>query len=119
MSHVQVWKKMLLQRKSTLDWKRPMDNKTLEVMFRGEAVPLEEREGMLLRKGFGPDVGIILEYRPTYKRMIKAVEGHKFLDIGANIGLFSVRAMENGALGGVCYEPEPEVRRVLKANVEK
>jgi len=92
---------------------------TDSVLFRGEAIPLEEREGILIRKDFGPDVGIILEYRPTYRRMIHAVKGHKFLDIGANLGLFSVRAMENGAVGGVCYEPEPEVRRLLRANIEK
>jgi FkbM family methyltransferase len=79
---------------------------------------LEKYEGIYVRKGVGPDVGVIKEYKPTYRRMIQAVEGHRFLDIGANIGMFTVRAMENGATGGVCYEPEAGAIEVLKKNIE-
>jgi FkbM family methyltransferase len=81
-------------------------------------VKLEKYEGIWVRKGVGPDIGVILEYKPTYRRMISAVEGHRFLDIGANIGMFTVRAMENGATGGVCYEPEVEAAKVLAKNIE-
>ena len=80
---------------------------------------LIKHDGIYVRKGVGPDVGVILEYKPTYKRMIHAVEGHRFLDIGANIGMFTVRAMENGATGGVCYEPEVEAAKVLAKNIER
>lgn len=80
---------------------------------------MEKYEGIYVRKGVGPDVGVIKEYKPTYKRMISWVAGHRFLDIGANIGMFTVRAMENGAAGGVCYEPEPEAAKVLAKNCEK
>lgn len=75
--------------------------------------------GLLVRRGHAPDVGVIKEYPPTYRRMIHAVAGHRFMDCGANIGVFAVRALEHGAASGVCYEPEPGALTVLRANVAR
>jgi FkbM family methyltransferase len=82
-------------------------------------VPLDKLEGVLVRRDFGPDVSVLKEYRVTYSRMIDACAGHRFLDVGAHIGMFTVNAMAHGATGGTCYEPEPGSASVLRENVKQ
>jgi FkbM family methyltransferase len=77
---------------------------------------LVEFHRVLVRDGT-PDIGVVKEYPVTYKKMIHHVAGHIFLDIGANIGMFSVNAMLNGATGGVCVEPELDAIAVLEQNM--
>jgi FkbM family methyltransferase len=40
----------------------------------------------------------------------------RVLDIGANIGTFSLRALAAGASSVICYEPDPDNIEVFKAN---
>jgi len=82
-------------------------------------VRLVRQDGVLVRQGFGPDLSVIKEYPVTYRRMIDRVRGHHVLDIGANIGVFAVRAMEHGATRTTCYEPEPGAVSVLQANIKQ
>jgi FkbM family methyltransferase len=83
------------------------------------SVPLDMVEDVLVRRGFGPDMSTLKEWTPTYKRMEHEIRGHKVLDIGANIGVFSVRAMLLGAKEVVAVEPESGAASVLRLNLHR
>ena len=68
---------------------------------------------------FKSDRYILEEYKGTYKRMIDLVRGHHIVDIGAHIGLFTVKAMLAGAHSSVCFEPERGAFGVLQQNVKR
>lgn len=54
----------------------------------------------------------------TYQLVRPQVAGGVVLDIGANVGAFSVLAAKNGARRVVAYEPHPVTYSVLTANVK-
>jgi FkbM family methyltransferase len=78
--------------------------------------PLIQREGVFIREGFGPDESTLNEWRPVYQRLTAELKGHRILDIGANIGMFTAKAKLNGAIYSVAVEPEPGARSVLIHN---
>lgn len=58
------------------------------------------------------------EYNPdeTEKILELAVPGKLCLDIGANLGAISM-ALESNGFSTVCFEPQPEIYKLLRANV--
>lgn len=46
----------------------------------------------------------------------RAIEGGRFVDIGANIGSFAIHALKNGFDDAVAIEPDPTNFRLLRAN---
>lgn len=82
------------------------------------SLELLESHNIYVRPGHSPDVGVIKEWSVTYKRMAHAIKGHRVLDIGANIGMFSRFALANhGASFCTAYEPHPPTADVCKANL--
>lgn len=55
--------------------------------------------------------------RTPYEPHFRVEEGDVVLDLGANIGMFSLTAMERGASRVVGLEPHPEVHQALAANL--
>ena len=51
----------------------------------------------------------------VFRNLIK--EHKNFVDIGANVGLFSSIAAENG-LHVTSFEPHPKIREILKSNLD-
>lgn len=81
------------------------------------SVPLVDYEGVFVRDGWGPDIGVMKEWPPVYKCAESRIAGHTVLDIGANIGMFSRKAIQLGAMSAACYEPEPGAFSVLSENM--
>ncbi|HEY9062654.1 MAG TPA: FkbM family methyltransferase [Pseudobacteroides sp.] len=63
---------------------------------------------------------ILLEYEEYFKYGITVKEGDTVLDIGANIGLFSLAVYDRckGNVRIFIYEPIPEIYKMLKQNIE-
>ena len=57
------------------------------------------------------------EYGWFLKSLKESQKGHVFVDVGANVGGFSVRACKMGARV-VAVEPDPDNYRILKLNLE-
>lgn len=74
-------------------------------------------DGVLVREGHGPDIGVLKEWGPAYRVLESRIAGHVVLDVGANIGMFSTKALALGAVQCHAYEPEPGALTVLTANL--
>lgn len=83
-----------------------------------EKRPLIQHEsGVLIRQGWGPDLGVMKEWAPVYRRLESRLAGHVVMDVGANIGMFSTRALAMGAVMAFAFEPEPGAFSVLQSNL--
>ena len=60
------------------------------------------------------------KYEPETIQVLKhlVTEATTFIDIGANTGLFSHIALQNGA-NVISFEPHPKAREILKDNIQK
>jgi FkbM family methyltransferase len=75
-----------------------------------------------LRDWIGQHIYVCGEYEPPVARLIQSVlrEGDVFIDVGANIGYFSLLASKSVGLAGqvLAFEPDPQTRQMLSTNVE-
>lgn len=53
--------------------------------------------------------------RPQYDFQVE--NGDVFVDLGANVGMSSRKAIDNGASEVHCFEPDPEIVKLLEKNV--
>ena len=77
-------------------------------------------EGRVIRVYKGHWAAIATDnYEPETLKVFKGLlkEGINFLDIGANVGLFSTIAISRGAKVS-SFEPHPEIRKILKKNLK-
>jgi FkbM family methyltransferase len=92
--------------------------KGLVVSAKGaEERDLIEYDGVLVRRDWGPDIGVLKEWAPVYRCLESRIPGHRVMDIGGNIGMFSTKALKLGAEHVVAFEPEPGAFSVLSANL--
>jgi len=63
-------------------------------------------KGIHIRTGNKMDKYIVDEMSTDYKYILGQVEGKVVMDVGANIGAFTKRALENGAKRVISIEPE-------------
>lgn len=99
------------------------DNPEMEILVEGEVV--QKTTYLYTAKGFTTpvlcradtyDEYVCKEIQRSYGKL--DVDGKVFIDIGANIGAFSVWAMDHGATGGHAFEPEPRNFKMLEWNVQ-
>jgi len=64
-------------------------------------------KGIHVREDNKMDEYIVDEMSSDYKYLLQQVEGKIVMDVGANIGAFSSRALDNGAERVIAIEPEP------------
>jgi len=63
---------------------------------------------------------VTAEYGYEYFEWLRNSTADTFLDIGANVGLFSLIASQNENIFTIyAFEPQPEVFEVLKSNIER
>src|SRR3990167_1903907 len=71
----------------------------------------------LVRHNFDQEV-VDHVYSENVYRLPKDIKDWNVLDIGANIGSFSILAAERGARV-TAFEPQPENLKILKKNIQK
>lgn len=99
------------------DWRRLRFRATGSVVVDGSTFYLQPNDNYLtqlvLREG---------TYEPTETRLVREVlkEGDVFLDVGANVGWYTVHAARRVGPSGkvIAFEPEPSNLAMLRRNVE-
>jgi len=82
---------------------------------------LESKDGLWweIPAGYPGGSTVLLLHEPKVKEFLSSrfIEGGVFVDVGANVGAYSLRAIARG-MKAVSFEPNPENVRLLKRNAE-
>jgi FkbM family methyltransferase len=87
----------------------------------GGRVDLQSRDGLWweIPVGYPGASTVLLDHEPKVKEFLgsRFKPGHVFVDVGANVGAYSLRALSKG-MTVYSFEPNPENIKILKRNAE-